>query len=142
MPLDFTKMKMVEAGIGHNSGLTPLTDHDIDIIENRDISNQVIIQSWRRMLDCMHQIPAKFLYAVIGNKENCECCRKAENLSLEIRKTQACVMQADLYVIECDCKRQHIRVLGEPGHFGDPSKSPKYILNPLFKEPENAETNA
>lgn len=130
--------------IGHNSGLIPLTDEERKIIENRDTSNQVIIQAYKRLLECVHQIPAKFLTAVICNEKNFSCCRIIENLSMEVRKTQDKreIQEPDLYVIKCDCGREHIRLMAAPGHLGNPDKTPKFVLNPLFKGAENAEKTA
>lgn len=126
--------------IGHNR-LVAFTPPD------RDISKQVIIQPWRRILNCLHQIPAKYLWDVIGNPKNNECCRDAENLSLEVRRTQQSVVDEygrehdypDLYVIKCDCQREHIRLLVAPGSIGKPP--PVENLNPLFKENTNGQTN-
>lgn len=133
MPRDQYNEQYYNPGIGHN--------HLVAFVPpERDISKQVIIQPWRRLLDCLSQIPAKYLWGVIGNEKNCECCRDVNNLSLEIRKTQdsETISEPDLYVIKCDCKREHVRFLAEPGHYGNPENAPKVELNPLFKGAQDA----
>jgi hypothetical protein len=122
--------------IGHNY-YTPFEPPE------RDISKQVIIKPWRKMLDCLNEIPAKYLWAIIGNPKNCECCRDPENLSLEIRKTLDLpeINEPDLYVARCGCGREHIRLLAAPGHIGNPANQPKFVLNPLFKGNDDDKTN-
>lgn len=96
-----------------------------------DVSMQPLIMAKKRLKECLSIIPAKYLWGVIGNEKNMDCCRDIDNLSLEIRKTQDIPMQEpDLYKITCDCGRRHVRMLCEPGHYGDPEKQPEFELNP------------
>lgn len=88
---------------------------------------QVIVMKARPLLECLMMIPAKFLWAVIGNEKLEPCCRKPENLTLELRKTQDLpeITFPDLYVFGCECGRKHRRMLCNPGVYGDPAKAPK-----------------
>lgn len=89
---------------------------------------QVIVMKARPLLECMMMIPAKFLWAVIGNEKLEPCCRKPENLTLELRKTQDLpeITFPDLYVFGCECGRKHRRMLANPGRYGDASKKVDY----------------
>ncbi len=100
-----------------------------------DESQQIIVVPQRPILECLNEIPAHYLWAIIGNSKLNECCRDAENLSLEIRKSQDIEMpEPDLYVIQCGCGRKHRRLLVESAHFGDPARKPVKIQNPLFHQ--------
>jgi hypothetical protein len=114
--------------IGHNR-FEPFMPPD------NDETKQVIIAPWRKLLDCLREIPAHFLWSHISNEKLFGCCREPENLELEIRKTQDIPMrEPDLYVMKCGCGRMHRRLLVDPAHFGDPAKAPEPKLrNPFYK---------
>lgn len=108
-----------------------------------DESKQVIIMVARRLLECLAIIPAKYLWAQINNEKLEPCCRKVENLTLEIRKTQDIpeIVEPDLYVMQCACGRKHRRLLLQPGQYG--ATAPEPNINPLLpKELRHAPSNA
>ena len=108
-----------------------------------DESRQVIIMKARALLECLAIIPAKYLWAQITNEKLEPCCRKPENLTLEIRKTQDIpeIVEPDLYVMQCGCGRKHRRLLLQPGQYG--ATVPEPNINPLLpKELRYAKTDA
>lgn len=96
-----------------DSGLTPFVQET-----RNDESKQVIIMAARKLLECLRIIPAHYLWAQMNLQNAFSCCKKPENLTLEIRKTQESVAEPDLYIMQCACGRKHRRMLAEPGNYG------------------------
>lgn len=46
----------------------------------------------------------------MNNKELKPCCRKINNLDIEIRKSDENLKSADMAVFRCVCNRHHIRL--------------------------------
>lgn len=103
-----------------------------DIPRNR--SMQPIIMKERPLLECLRIIPAHYLWGQIGNEELHACCREPELLTLEIRKTQDLpeIVEPDLYIIRCECGREHDRMLAQPGAYGNSKPEPN--VNKLLPE--------
>lgn len=97
---------------------------------------QVVVMKARPLLECLMMIPAKFLWAIIGNKKLEDCCRQPENLTLELRKTQDLpeITYPDLYVFGCECGRKHRRMLCDPGSYGTEKKVDYTHHNPCLPE--------
>jgi len=120
-------MALALAKIGHN--------HD----------EQVVIMEARALLECLDMIPAKYLWAILGNEKLNKCCRKPENLTLELRKTQDLpeITFPDLYVFGCACGRKHRRFLASPGAYGDKKPTVDYTHhNPCLPKKFRGDSHA
>lgn len=83
---------------------------------------QVIIQTARRVLENLKDIPEKITKMILRQQTNMEikpCCRELKNLAYDVRKTKAEYKRADLIVVHCDCGSKHYNLmLGGMGEKG------------------------
>lgn len=62
-------------------------------------------------------VPVKFAECLEHNQLLRPCCRKIENMTARLFKTDPRLPQPDGFVATCSCGRNHIRVRHDPGRF-------------------------
>lgn len=82
----------------------------------------------KELLDC-RIIPRKFAEALEYNQKLRLCCRKVENMTARLFKSDDRLSVPDIFVATCTCGRSHIRVAHDPVRYGEGETEEEKIAN-------------